>query len=126
MLVQAFQGLLVECDSFGNAITEPCVDDPDLVGNELDTIEPHLEIGVSAKGVDLVLGALNQEETADLDALRFEDDTVEMLDASLLLKAGQKVLPQRRPRCYGATKYVVLPTRARTCDVPMSTSSYSR
>lgn len=41
----------MECDRFGNSVAAPGVDDPDLPGNELDTVEPQLEVAVSVKPV---------------------------------------------------------------------------
>jgi len=50
-VTEALQGFLVECDRFGNSVAAPGVDDPDLPGNELDTVEPQLEVAVSVKPV---------------------------------------------------------------------------
>ena len=71
-------------DGLGEALVYPGIDDPDLVGDQLNLGDPQAKVVVTAEGVDLRLGALNQDEATQFRALRFEDRRIEALDPSVL------------------------------------------
>src|SRR6476619_7773775 len=79
--------LLVEVRRFGEPVVDPGVHYPDPVSDQLHPVDPYLEVVVMAQRLDLLLRALNQEEAAELRALRLEDRCVETLDLAILGKA---------------------------------------
>jgi hypothetical protein len=77
------KGLLVEVRRFGESVVDPGVDHSDPVGDELDLVDPDLEVVVAPERVDLLLGALDEDEAAQLHRLWFEDGGVEALDSAV-------------------------------------------
>src|SRR4029077_20542523 len=72
--------LLVEVGCLGETLVDPGIHDPDPAGDQLPSVDPHLEVVVPAQRVDPLLRALYQDETAQLRGLRLEDGDVQPFD----------------------------------------------
>ncbi len=75
------------------SLADPGVDDADTIGDELDLSGPRLKINVMlAQIVDLLLRALDEDESTQLHALRLEDRGIESLDPPVAREAVEKYL----------------------------------
>src|ERR1700752_4196703 len=79
--------LLVKVGRLGEALVDPCIHEPDPVGDQLHPVDPYLEVVIMAQRADLALRTLNQDEAAQLRGLRLEDGDVKTLDLAVLGKA---------------------------------------
>ena len=95
-----------------SSLTDPGVDDADTIGDQLDLVGPGLKIVTPAKRIDLLLRALDEDESTELRALRLEDRGIESLDPSVLRQAvevGRRLLQEiesllSRPRAVAPTQ----------------------
>ena len=89
---------LIEADGIGEPLVDPGVDDADTIGDELDLSGPRLEINVMTQIIDLLLRALDEDESTQLRALRLEDRGIESLDPSVAREAvevsGRRLLQE--------------------------------
>ena len=60
---------LIKADGIGEPLVDPGVDDADTIGDELDLSGPRLEINVMTQIIDLLLRALDEDESTQLRAL---------------------------------------------------------
>src|SRR3954454_24769362 len=98
------QSFVVQIDRLVQAVVDPRLDDPDVIGHQLDLGDPPLEVAVGAHGRNLLPGALNQDEPTQFGALWPQDAGVEAFDAMLVDEILQITLGRlEQAECFSLT-----------------------
>ena len=88
LLRKFFHLLAVHCHLGHEPIAQGRAHDPDVLDDEISSRGPPLELLAAANARELVLVTAQQEKATEFPAVRLEDNRLEALDLTFLLKTG--------------------------------------